>query len=192
MYLFLGILISYLFWSTLLPEALSSAIFKSQLETIETINPSVTGKVTYTNNPLCDILYNNFKVLIFCILFSFLYGSGAIFILTWNASVVGVAIGTILRRTIMQPTFSGKPTLYGYMSTFSISLSFAVHGIPEIAAYFIGALGGGIISVATVNHKVNSSQFRKIIIDSVDLILLSAAVLLIAGILEVYVSPNLT
>ena len=33
----------------------------------------------------------------FCLLFSLIYGSGAIFILTWNASVLGTAIGNYIK-----------------------------------------------------------------------------------------------
>ncbi|HDH40804.1 MAG TPA: hypothetical protein ENG12_00115, partial [Candidatus Altiarchaeales archaeon] len=81
--------------------------------------------------------------------------------------------------------------LYNYFGSFSISLGYAVHGIPEIAAYFIGALGGGIISVAVVNHDLRSREFRSIIIDSLDLILLSCVILFLAGLIEVYVTPLL-
>ena len=43
-----------------------------------------------------EIFINNMGVLFLCIIFSFLYGAGAIFILTWNASVIAAAIGSFI------------------------------------------------------------------------------------------------
>ncbi|MBN2014676.1 MAG: stage II sporulation protein M [Candidatus Altiarchaeota archaeon] len=193
MFLFIGMVMAYSLWSTILPENMIDRLFGSQIETIRIINPSIpTADFVDPNNPLLNILYNNFKVLMFCILFSFLYGSGAIFILTWNASVLGVAVGSIIRNSLVNYTHLSRSSfLYNYLGSFSISFSFAIHGIPEIAAYFLGSLGGGIISVAVVNHKLGSQEFRSIVIDSIDLILLSAAILLLAGIIEIYITPAL-
>ena len=174
--------ISYSLWFTVLPEDVTHTLFSSQTETIRSINPAI-GNVIHKNS-LGSILYNNFMVLAFCILFSFLYGSGAIFILTWNASVIGVAVGSIIRNSLANYT-----SLFNYFGTFSITFAFMVHGIPEISAYFLGALGGGIISVAVVNHDIRSREFKHIVIDSVDLIILSCLVLLLAGAIEVFVTP---
>jgi len=191
-FLFLGMVISYSLWNTVLPDSVVERLFESQIETIKAINVKAMGNVVDQENPLLSILYNNFKVLFFCILFSFLYGSGAIFILTWNASVIGVAVGSVIRSSIVKYSgLSPGEFLYNYLSTFSISFGYAVHGIPEITAYFIGALGGGIISVAVTNHDLRSEEFRSVLIDSLGLILLSCSLLLIAGLIEVYITPNL-
>ncbi len=191
-FLFLGMVISYSLWSTVLPEDVIDGLFESQIETIEAINVKAMGSVIDPDNVLMSILHNNFKVLMFCIIFSFLYGSGAIFILTWNASVIGVAIGSIIRNSLIKyGNLDRFSFLYNYFGSFSISFSFAVHGIPEIAAYFIGALGSGIISVAVVNHDFRSEEFKSIVIDSLDLILLSVVILFLAGLIEVYVTPVL-
>lgn len=192
MFLFIGMVTAYSLWSTILPEDIIDHLFNSQRETIRAINVDIIGNAINPEKVLVNILVNNYRVLLFCILFSLLYGSGAIFILAWNASVLGVAIGSIIRNSIINYAHLEKSTfLYNYLGSFSISFSFAIHGIPEIAAYFIGSLGGGIISVAAVNHKVTSPEFRSIIIDSLDLILIAAAMLLIAGVTEVYITPNL-
>lgn len=191
-FMFIGMVISYTLWSTILPEDVINRLFESQIETIKAINVKAVGNAIDPDNALTSILYNNFKVLMFCILFSFLYGSGAIFILTWNASVIGVAVGNIIRRSIIECSgMSQSMFIYNYLGTFSISFSYAIHGIPEIAAYFIGALGGGIISIAVTNHDIKSDRFKGIIIDSADLIILSCILLFIAGLIEVYVTPNL-
>ena len=137
-----------------------------------------------------NILLINTRVWIFCILFSFLYGGGAIFILAWNASIIGVAIGNIFRSVTSTYALADHTTLlYNYFNAFPMSMSYMIHGIPEIAAYFLGTLGGGIISVAVIKHDIRSKNFRHVLIDSVDLLLISLIILVVAGFMEVYVTP---
>ena len=47
----------------------------------------------------------------------------------------------------------------------------------------------GIISVAVINHDYKTKEFRHILIDSIDLIILSIFLLIIAGLIEVYITP---
>lgn len=191
-FLFLGMVISYSLWNCVLPDPIIDKLFNSQIDTIKSINVKAMGNFIDPKNPLISILYNNFKVLFFCVLFSFLYGSGAIFILTWNASVIGVAVGSVIRDSIVKYSGLGqREFLYNYLGTFSISFSYAVHGIPEIAAYFIGALGGGIISAAVTNYDFRSDGFKSVVKDSLGLIILSCLLLFLAGVIEIYITPNL-
>jgi|GEM_PF-127942 len=170
-------------------------LFKFQIDIIESIQKSSTavGKATQEINELEKILSNNFMVLIFCILFSFLYGAGAIFILTLNASVIGVAVGSTLRRYIAMYAFQNHlEFIYNYFNwSVSITLCYMLHGVFEISAYFVGALAGGIISVAVVNHDFRTKKFWRIVIDSLDLIILSILLLFLAGIIEVFITPLL-
>lgn len=192
LYLFVGMVVSYAICFSLLPAGVVENLFASQIETIESItsgNIDVTG-ASYQLGSLKTILLTNVRVWVFCILFSFLYGSGAIFILAWNASVIGVAAGNILRRIISSYAQADHYTrIYNYFAAFPMSFSYLIHGIPEVSAYFLGALGGGIISVAVIKHDFRSKNFRKVLIDSVDLLVLSIIVLLLAAFIEVYVTP---
>ena len=72
--------------------------------------------------------------MIFALLFSFIYGSGAIFILTWNASVISVAIGSAIREMIASAALgAGAVNIGTYFSAASIGVSrYLLHGIPEI------------------------------------------------------------
>ena len=63
------------------------------------------------------------------------------------------------------------------------------HGVPEILAYFVAGLAGGIISVAVIRHDMKSSNFRKVLLDSIDLIFIAVFLLIIAALLEVFVTP---
>ena len=80
MYLFFGFIIAYALWFVFMPQNSAEGLFDVQLKTIESINSSVTGK-SYGFGTFIQILANNMKVLLFCILFAFFYGAGAIFIL---------------------------------------------------------------------------------------------------------------
>ena len=94
-YLFIGMVSAYTLFFVMLPETIVSKLFNIQLETINQINSDISSSLTgnYMGDLFSIILINNLKVMVFALLFSFIYGSGAIFILTWNASVISVAIG---------------------------------------------------------------------------------------------------
>jgi len=190
---FIGMTSAYILWFTVLPSNTINNAFSSQIETIGYVTGKsidATGYVSNASAQLRPILYNNLKVLIFCIVLSFVYGSGAVFVLTWNASVIGVAAGNTFRTILSKSAnYTHSVFIYNYFKTFPIGFGYALHGIPEIAAYFSGALAGGIISVAVVNHDYKTKEFRHIVIDSIDLIILSIALLITAGIIEVYITP---
>jgi len=189
MFLFIGMLISYSLWFVVLPEGQVERLFEFQLEIINSVNPKAVGNFNSPESAFAMILLNNFRVLFFCVLFSFLYGAGAIFILTLNASVIGVVVGFTIRRSLSLHGSLEGSALIGYLGAFPVSLAYMIHGIPEIAAYFLGALGGGIISVAVVNHNIRSKEFRHVLIDSLDLVVVSVLLLVVAALIEVFVSP---
>ncbi len=183
MYLFFGFIIAYSLWFIFLPQADSSNLFKVQLATINQINSKIVGNAI-SSNVLFQIFFNNLKVLFFAILFAFFYGAGAIFILTWNASVIGAAIGEFANNNMVK------------VSTYFFSIPLAIgrymtHGVFEILAYFVGGLAGGIISVAIINHDIDSIKFKNIMRDSLDLIILSIILLVFAALVEVFVTPVL-
>ncbi len=188
--LFLGFVVGFSAWYVILPNALSQQLFMTQTHTISNLNQAVTGAVAQIGL-MNKIFLNNVKVMIFCILFSFIYGSGAIFILTWNASVIGAAIGNFIRGHLSQAADAAgltKAAEYLHGSALSI-LRYAIHGVPEIAAYFIAGLAGGIMSVAIIRHDFGTTNFEKVLLDASDLILIAIFVLFVAALLEVFVTP---
>lgn len=185
LFLFLGITLSCVLWYVVLPSDTVSYLFDKQTKTIIEINNQISGK-TIQLNLFTKIFFNNIRVLTLAILFSFIYGAGAIFILTWNATVIGTAIGNFIRSGIASATHAG------YFQIISVGLlKYSLHGIPEIMAYFYGGLAGGIISVAVIRHHYTSKNFFHIIADSADLIMISIGFLLLAAFLEVYLTPLL-
>lgn len=195
MYLFLGATLAFSFAYVIVSSDIINVLFQSQSSTINAINSRVTGNLSFNANMsfFSKIFLNNVKVLIFCILFSFVYGSGAIFILMWNASVIGTAIGNFVRSELAKVAeLVGFDKVAHYFQIISLGLfRYSIHGIPEILAYFIGGLAGGIIGIAVIRHDFGTTKFEHILLDSADLLLLSLGVLFIAAILEVFVTPAL-
>jgi stage II sporulation protein M len=192
-FLFLGFLVGFALWFTLLPYDQSQSLFSLQLDTISSINSPITGRAVGEISTINSIFYSNMGVILFSVLFSFFFGAGAIFILAWNASVIGTAIGVFIRNNLgVYASKFGIPSIANYMQTFSIGLlKYSIHGIPEVIAYFVASLAGGILSVAIIKHDLVDKNFRKIAIDSMVLFAISLVILYIAAILEVYISPTI-
>ena len=193
MYLFIGITIACAVWYVILPSSTVSQLFDKQTGTIQAINNQVSGNVIHNMNAFWRIFFNNFKVLAFSILFSFVYGAGAIFILSWNATVIGSAIGNFIRANISSYTSSlGLLEAGTYFHVVSLGLlKYSIHGVPEIAAYFYGGLAGGIISVAIIKKHFRTKKFPAIMRDFSELVLIAIGFLIAASFLEVYVTPIL-
>lgn len=192
-FLFLGTVFSFSLWYVFLPHETSLNLFSIQIDTIRNINSNAVIGAVPALGLFSKIFFNNIKVLMFCILFSFFYGAGAIFILIWNSSVIAVAIGTYVRNNLAAiANVVGFAKLASYFTIFSIGLmKYLIHGIPEIASYFIGGIAGGIISVAVIRHDFKKENFERILIDSADLLLIAVILLFIAGAVEVYITPLL-
>ena len=193
LYMFIGITVACAVWYTLLPTSTINQLFDKQTGTIQSINNQVSGNVIRSLDIFGKIFFNNFKVLAFSILFSFVYGAGAIFILSWNATVIGAAIGNFIRANISSYTSSlGLFEAGNYFHVISLGLlKYSVHGIPEIVSYFYGGLAGGILSVALIRKHFKTDKFSAVMQDFSELVLIAVAFLVAAAFLEVYVTPVL-
>ncbi len=193
MWLFLGFVIAFAFWYILLGN---STLFNAQVGTYCMINNPgdidgcvkeynfnkmpgsiSTGAASSNTQRFFSIIENNVYVMIFTLIFSLLFGAGAIFILAWNASVISAAIGIFTKHKIM-----GIPMgIARYM----------IHGFPEIAAYFITALAGGIFGVGIIKNGVKGKKFRRVMENTFILIFIALIILIIAGLIEVYLTPRI-
>ncbi len=195
MFLFLGITTALVLAYLILPDHITSVSFALQNQAIAHVNQNVqvTGNITgsITRFGLFgNIFFNNLKVLFFCLIFSLLYGTGAMFILTWNASVIATAMGSVIKTHVAQTIGSSSASVFGaYVGAASFSvMRYMTHGLLEVAAYFIAGLAGGIISIALIKHNLNE---ERVLIDALDLIMISIGILFVAGVVEVYVTPAL-
>ena len=193
MFLFFGITVSFVMWYIFLPPETLSFVFDKQIATIQAINNKIVGNAYQQFSTFFQIFFNNVKVLSFAVLFAFIYGAGAIFILTWNASVIGTAIGNFIRSKLGEYVgLLGFDKFSSYLNVVSIGLlRYALHGIPEILAYFYGGLAGGIISVVIIRKHYKSEKFSHIVFDISELLIISMVFLLVAAFIEVYITPLL-
>ena len=103
-FLFLGFVFAFSVWYIVLPGETSHQVFGIQEQAIQCVNnPGAQGCATGTGEDFFRILFNNVRVLLLTLAFAFFYGAGAIFILAWNAAVVGTAIGIFIRNGSWNP-----------------------------------------------------------------------------------------
>lgn len=190
MWMFLGFLVAFSFWYIVLPDV-ASQNFNFQIKTFCAINSptnyntcleqhgvsQITGSATSSADAIISIFANNIYVLIFTILFSLVFGAGAIFILVWNASVIAAAIGIFSKESLVNLPLG----LFRYM----------IHGVPEIGAYFVGALAGGIVSVAVIRKDLRGEGTWRILQDSLILVIIAVGILFVAALMEVFLTPVL-
>ncbi|UCD20860.1 MAG: stage II sporulation protein M [archaeon] len=192
-FLFIGFVAAFSVIYLALPADVANTNFESQIRTFCMVNNrgsieecvnSVTGKSYLTVHSIkqgmsyvSSILATNLTVFVNCLIFSLIFGAGAIFILAWNASVISAAIGIFARDSS-----------YGLFGGFT---RYMVHGIPEIAGFFVAALAGGIIGAAVIRHKVEKRKFLHILHDSMDLIIIGIVILILAAFIEVFLTPVL-
>ncbi|MCX6750086.1 MAG: stage II sporulation protein M [Candidatus Pacearchaeota archaeon] len=187
MWLFLGFVVAFSFWNIVLQD---SNLLNFQIQTYCQINNpgdvdscvekyssgnlNVTG-ASINGLRFLSIVENNVYVMIFTLVFSLIFGAGAIFILVWNASVISAAIGIFAKYRI---------------GDIPLGIArYTIHGLPEITAYFITALAGGIFGVGLIRHGIRDEKFLKVVENVIILIFISLIILIIAALLEVYVTP---
>ncbi len=116
---------------------------------------------------------------------SFLFGSGAIFIMAWNETVVGTAVGLLIRQiqqkgaSLPIALFKGLPLGTSY---------YILHLIPEIVSYFLAAIAGALISSAMTRYDKSSDKARKLFIIAGGLLLAAVIIILLAAAIEINIS----
>ena len=189
MWLFLGFVLAFTFWYIILQN---STLFNAQIETYCMINSpgniencvseyalsesGISGGATKELRFL-SIMENNVYVMIFTLIFSLIFGAGAIFILAWNASVIAAAIGVFTQYRLSEIPIG----IARYM----------IHGFPEIAAYFITALAGGMFGFGVIKHGIRNRHFVRVLENVALLLFLAIIILIVAAVIEVYLTPLL-
>jgi hypothetical protein len=183
-WVFIGIIFAFTVFYTLAPAQDRSIFFSDQISAFCQISggdsckngvpSSISGKVTgaafnscqnsYTKDVVsCTsyILENNAKVLGFILFLSFFYGAGAIFIIAWNASILGVFFGEMF-------LLGNHVRSFGFLQGMLIG-----HGPPELFSYIFGALAGAILSAAISKGDFFRHEGTIILKDVIFLIILA-------------------
>ncbi len=169
-YLFFGMTIAFAFFSAFLPSEISNSIFSEQLNKFYTGYFTVGG-FAINSNLFFEIVLNNLGLVLFFFILSLFYGSGSIFLLAWNSSILGVMWGNILKvsLSLMNPFVFVKNVFFIFPFL-----------LPEIEAYFLASVAGGIVSVNLDNKKKLETAMN----DSLVFLILSIVLIVVAGAIE--------
>lgn len=162
---FFGLVVSFAVWSFIVQPGFF------QVQTLEIARIiGGTGNAAYDGFTFATILLNNTYVFAFSFMFSFLFGAGAVFIIVWNASILGVRIAQL------------SPAIWDIPGQ---SLQFLPHGILEIGGYVLAAIAGGIISAAIIRKHHKRGVFKTILMDSAVLFVIGFILIVIGAGVEV-------
>ena len=178
-FLFLGILLVYSVGTIIMPEMQANTLFREQLEI--RFGQGFTGQAIITSGLFYDLLSNNFMVLIACFILALLTGDGAIFLITWNASVWGTIFGLTAKSAA---AFSGQNPLlfFGF-----IMLIVFPHMIIEGIAYFLAAISGSLTSKDVILEEFASRRFFEVFGFNMYLLLFALIFLVLGAVVETFV-----
>lgn len=187
-YFFLGIFCVFLVVGLIKPEFIFSENQLYNLKSSSQIDsrnlpPPPSGSFS---SEVMKIFTNNLCLLGIAFALSLFYGSGALFLITLNASVFASVISKVI---LAKASTMGLIHLVSY-GMCNIGIVF-FHMIPEISGYLLAAIAGGVLSHAFIREKLGSSNFKIVLIDSLILLLISIIVLLISAIIEIFISKRL-
>ena len=156
---FIGIIIITSLFFTVFPPDVMGQVFANQVKELGAINAlHGTAHAVGACGFMC-LIENNLGVLGLVMLFSFMFGAGAVYIITWNASVVGVLVGTIAKQ---HAASGGGSLILAYLVALPYSLiSIFPHGVFEIGGYFLGGLASGMLGAAMIRSDYKNRTVMK-------------------------------
>ena len=148
---FVGLTAAFAIWYAVLPDATNSLLFDTQVRELAAVRGSFSGYAVEAQMLYAfeTIFLHNLEVLMLILGFSMLYGAGAIFVLIWNASIIGVFLGKIARSGNIGMGIAG----------------IVPHGVFELLAYTTAALAGGILSRVIVLRRLQAIEEHQTIYD---------------------------
>ena len=198
LYLFIGMAFGVAFWFSFFPKTMVATLFSEQIFNLNQIgvatgffinDPSAAAATTGMRPDVFSLIaINNIKLVVLCAMMSFVFGAGALFILSWNASVVGVAIGLLVVRA----KTVGSMTAIAILKGFTLGVSYYIlHLVPEVVAYFYASVAGAFIASAMLKHKPFSGNSKRLLMISAGLLGVSILLILIGALIEVNISHTI-
>lgn len=186
--IFLGILLVYSLAAMVLPSFSVNSLFREQLAMrsggFGAAGMATTGAAIQSDGLFMRLLLNNAMVLAAVFVVAFLAGDGAIFLLTWNASVWGTIFGVTARNAAI--VTQGDPFTYFMIIVFTVT----PHVLLEGSSYILAAMAGGLISRAILKDGFGTKRFNEALQDNATIIGLAILCLVIGVLVETYVLQN--
>ncbi|MDD5163051.1 MAG: stage II sporulation protein M [Candidatus ainarchaeum sp.] len=200
-WIFIGLIISYAFWYSVLPVEMEKNIFSAQessLTQIGQLKSDLSGEGMFAaeespcgRNAFCwfeAIAINNASVLALAIILSIVFGAGAIFLIAWNASIIGVVIGKdVLALAASYTQFGLFNGLIAFSHGMFNALGLVPHGLFEASGYFIGAIAGAIIGIMITKRHYYRHEPGTIAKDAFLLVITAFACIAIGAAIEALV-----
>src|SRR3989344_3089871 len=182
-FLFLGILLTYSLGTILLPGLQTNELFREQLEI--RLGEGFAGHAVagglFTSGLFYELLSNNFLVLIACFILALLTGDGAIFLITWNASVWGTIFGFTAKTAA---EFSGQnPLLFFGMIMLIVFPRMIIEGI----AFFLAAISGSLTSKDVILEEFASHRFFEVLGFNMYFLLFALIFFVLGAVVETFV-----
>jgi len=169
-FIFVGMTIEYTLLFGLAPPNIGNVAFEQQLNLV------LRSPAGYFAGPdiFWEIVTNNIRLVFICMLLSVFYGVGAIFILNYNSSIVGMIYGSGIRTLVWGATYPVFPNPLWYLP----------HIILEVAAYLLASIAGAMMYRSI---KLGEKSYNKLMRDSMLLLAFSIILIFVAGYVEITV-----
>ena len=192
-FLFMGILLVYSVGAIFLPGMSTDVLFREQLEirfgqgfSGQAVASSGISNGIISWDLFFSLLSNNFLVMIACFILALLTGDGAIFLITWNASVWGTIFGITAKGAGL---YSGQHPIFYFLI---IMLVVFPHMILEALSYFLAAISGSVISKDVLLEEFASDKFFEVFGLNLYLLLFGLVFLLLGALVEAFVLDHIT
>ncbi len=166
-YYFIGAVAAYAFWFVLIPSGARAAIYASQINELKAISSLAMSAHIFKPAIFELLITHNLQVMFLMFVFCLVYGIGSVYMLLWNASLMGVFIGS---KIVENGIVGGLIGIFGILP----------HAMFEIGGYFVATIAGGIFSMALVRKHYQRGEFKYILRD-IALLALTAIILIIIG-----------
>ncbi|MFH1849038.1 MAG: stage II sporulation protein M [archaeon] len=178
--IFLGILLAFGVFAILLPNIVTSHLFATQVSVLQETHTDYTAGF----GEFRPIFMNNLRVFAVTLAVALMFGTGGVFIITWNASVFGTIFGIIAKS---QAALTSSSPVAGFVNFAIIVAVVLPHMVLEASAYSFAGITGGIVSdsIEVRDRKIYNRLFKY----AGSLIALSFCLLLLAAAVEAEISP---
>jgi uncharacterized membrane protein SpoIIM required for sporulation len=177
---FLGVIIAMTAIYVFVPQMNVFGVQEDVLKTL--VNDGISGNVTGSISFMI-YFFNNSQTMLLAFILSIMFGTGAVFILSWNASIISVFLGRIVVEKMSALGMgSGAAFLHGVPAGLG---AIALHGIPEIVGYFFAGLAGGILSVGIIKETYGTPEFWQVSKDAVLFLVIGELLIILGAWLEV-------
>ena len=187
-FFFLAVILASSLVYVILPPETSAQLYDDQANSLRAMGVIKAEASAASEIGFGYILINNLQVLFLAFIFSFVFGAGAVWLIAWNATILGVLIGKIAENPV---AFGSILVVKDNIATnYVLALPLTLirllpHGILEFGGYFFGAIAGGILSVTLIQERYKEHKALPVMKDSLIYLAIAGALILIGAVVEV-------